>query len=142
MAEPSRPGYCQQRRRRTSPAPTRRDTIPMRLHPSAVFIPLATVLVLSHDAQAQCSAPWVPSIGAGPNGPVFASHAFDPDGPGPAHPQALVGGFFGLGPSGPLTNVALYDPIVNSWSALGAGVDSTVIAVLRLVTGTSSPAAD
>jgi len=110
--------------------------IRMRPHPFAVFVLLAaTVTVLAHDAAAQCSTQWVPSVGAGPNGPVFASHAFDPDGPGPANPQALVGGFFGLGPVGAPTHVALYDPIVNSWSALGTGVDSTVIAVLRLPNG-------
>lgn len=99
-----------------------------------LLLPL-TALALVRGGTAQCSPQWLPGVGAGPNGPVFALHAFDPDGTGPASPRVLAGGYFGLAGGGTSTHVAIYDQVANAWSPLGTGVDSTVLAVLRLPNG-------
>jgi len=81
------------------------------------------VVALSLSLSAQCSAYWVPHAVAGTNGTVYASTPWDPDGSGPAPVLLVVAGYFTAAGTAAVSNIALYDPGTEIWSALGSGLD-------------------
>jgi hypothetical protein len=58
----------------------------------------------------------------GVNGWVSATTTWDPDGAGPRPPALVIGGGFTLAGGVTTTNIALFDPVANTWSALGDGL--------------------
>ncbi len=60
---------------------------------------------------------------------------WDPDGPGPASSKFAVGGIFGLVGDAVASCIAAYDPETDHWSALGSGVNNSVMAIAQFDNG-------
>jgi hypothetical protein len=72
---------------------------------------------------AQCPGVWLPGDGTpGTDGTVYASTTWDPDGAGPLPELLVVGGEFSRVGSIRASNVAAYDLVSGTWSALGGGL--------------------
>lgn len=85
---------------------------------------------------AQCANGWVSTGGLpGVNGVVYASTMFDPDGPGPAPAQLVVGGEFSAAGNVPAANIAAWDTATGVWSPLGAGIVGGVKSLTILPNG-------
>jgi trimeric autotransporter adhesin len=90
----------------------------------------------STTAQAPCPPAWLPGTGfSGPNGTVYASVLWDPDGSGPLPEHVVVGGSFSHVGSLPCGGVAMWEPLSNTWSALGGGTDGVVRSLTVLANG-------
>jgi hypothetical protein len=100
---------------------------------------LASFGAIATPLAAQCANAWIPfghlpGVGAA----VTAFANWDPDGPGPASAQVVVGGWFAAAGAVPAMQVATWDPATAQWSALGAGLaiqQLTVNALLALPNG-------
>ncbi len=107
------------------------------------FVGMATA------AHAQCTARWQPfdasTVGfAGASGPAGCATFWDPDGPGPAGSQLVVGGSFAIVGNTAAHGIAMYDLALHRWMPIGAGSTTQVHRVValpsgNLVTITSSP---
>jgi hypothetical protein len=102
---------------------------------SACFVVLA-VAAAAQVALANCTPGWLSGPGLQfpgvENGRVYAATTWDPDGPGPAPEQLVVGGQFGGGgdPNVARISIARWDGA--SWQALGTGMDYIEAQVLAL----------
>ncbi|MFN6194561.1 MAG: hypothetical protein ACK5BN_12155, partial [Planctomycetota bacterium] len=105
-------------------------------------LPLATAsliavshLVLGH-ADAQCTPQWQPAAGVpGIFGGVSAMAWWDPDGVGPLAPRVVVAGSFSVAGNVVANRIATWDPATGVWSALGAGMDESVLALAVMPNG-------
>lgn len=87
-------------------------------------------------AHAQCNVSWVGNGAvAGVDGTVEAFADWDPDGAGPEPAVVVAGGTFTVAGSVLANNVACYDPVANTWSALGAGCNGKVRAIVAMPNG-------
>ena len=86
----------------------------------------AAILLLAAPALAQCRFDWLPGL-PGFNGPVRASLAWDPDGPGPAPEQLVVAGSFTNAGGAPAMYIAAWDG--SAWRPLGQGTGQEVRAL-------------
>src|SRR5688572_18080591 len=85
---------------------------------------------------AQCALAWVPSQGlVGSSDVLRAATTWDPDGAGPAAPRLVVGGYTTVVGGAIANGIAARDPGTGQWSALGAGTNGTVSALLALPNG-------
>lgn len=94
------------------------------------------------DAQVSCTTPWRAVTGlAYPSNPttltatVMASTLWDPDGAGPATAVLVIGGTFSIVGTVLANNIASYDPVSETWSTLGAGVDGFVYTMATAANG-------
>jgi hypothetical protein len=60
---------------------------------------------------------------------VFASTLWDPDGAGPLTPQLVLGGSFTIAGGIEARRIVLCDPVTESWTPLGSGLDGPVHAL-------------
>ena len=116
----------------------------MRRLPSslcAILFGIATVAMpQSSLAQAFCPLAWQPGEAVpGIDGIAYAMATWDPDGVGPQPELVVVGGQFSVAGDQFANNVALYDPTLQRWSALGAGVGERVTSVCVRGSAASSP---
>src|SRR5262245_24424056 len=115
----------------SAPALQRAPLLPMLL-PRIVLPPalLSAIACVGAGAlPAQCANQWLPGSGLpGPNGPVTALTRWDPDGPGPAPEQLVLGGSFLLAGTVAASHIAAWDPAADTWSALGSGLNGAVYA--------------
>ena len=87
--------------------------------------------VAALPAQASCALAWQPGDSIlGLDGAAYAMAHWDPDGPGPQPAVVVVGGQFTVAGDQVANNIALYDPALQRWSALGAGVGERVNAIV------------
>ena len=107
---------------------------------AGVFV--LVLLASASQAAAQCNPTWVPGQGVPGvfsrglfQDPVRCLATWDPDGPGPLSNRIVVGGRFSLAGDVHAFNVAEWDPVSESWSALGLSVNETVAACLALPSG-------
>jgi hypothetical protein len=88
-----------------------------------------TAFVCAVGARAECPYDWLPGEGVpGTDGAVDAAVPFD-DGTGPA---LYVGGWFIVAGSAVADGVAKWNPVTQTWSALGSGVNNGVSALAVL----------
>lgn len=81
-------------------------------------------------AQAPCTLAWQPGDGIpGLDGTAYAMANWDPDGAGPQPEMVVVGGSFAVAGDVMASNIALYDPGLQRWSALGGGVPQMVVSI-------------
>ncbi|MFN9758796.1 MAG: hypothetical protein ACK58X_20545, partial [Planctomycetota bacterium] len=93
-----------------------------------IAIALSALFVAAASLPGQCSS-WLPGQDLpGANGEVFASAAWDPDGPGPQPAGIVFAGSFSIAGGVSVRSVAFYDPATTAWSPLGV-VAGTVNAV-------------
>ena len=112
------------------PSPARSATAFAVLHVSLV------ACALSEAAAAQCATQWLPGSGIpGTDGIVWATTTWDPDGAGLMQPLLVVGGDFTVAGTVLANRIAAYDPVTDTWSALGSGMNSTVRALTTLPNG-------
>lgn len=93
-----------------------------------------TLLGACQQGLAQCAG-WLPGDGVpGVNGPVYSIVEWDPDGEGPTTPRWVVGGTFTSAGRVNARNLAVFDPMTQTWSPLSTGVRDgvTVTAVYAL----------
>ena len=95
---------------------------------------LSVSAALSHNVSAQCLSQWVPLPGT-QNAHVLAMTPWDADGPGPAPAGLVVAGSFTSMGGVNATNVAFYEPVAGTWSALGGGIATTVTCLTSLPNG-------
>jgi hypothetical protein len=93
-----------------------------------ICLPPLTLLAFASlgapSARAQCTNQWLPGEGiAGVHGGVSASTMWDPDGAGPAPVRLVIAGAFDLVGTQPIHNIAQWDPVTGTWSALGTGLE-------------------
>lgn len=101
-----------------------------------VGLVVAALLIPGPAARAQCGPQWLPGDGVpGLNGRATASTLWDPDGPGPAPPRLVVGGYFTIAGNLPAKSIAAYDLVTGQWSALGSGTGTGVFALSTISTG-------
>jgi hypothetical protein len=77
-----------------------------------------------------------------PAGSVYAMVSWDPDGPGPLGQRIVCGGEFQFAGMTATANIAAFDPAARSWSALGAGFDGPVRAIVVSPSGSLLAAGD
>ncbi|MCU0867312.1 MAG: hypothetical protein MUC36_26310 [Planctomycetes bacterium] len=106
------------------------------VRPTAAVLPSLfprTALVgalLSTWAAAQCQIGSQVEIGVGGiDNQALASVMWDPDGPGPAGQQLVLGGKFRIAGDIDANHVVLYEPATEQWSPLGSGLDGFVNAL-------------
>jgi trimeric autotransporter adhesin len=88
------------------------------------------------QAEGQCTPQWLPGDGlAGVDGTVHATLVWDPDGAGPAPARLVVGGEFTIAGDAFARNIAVWDPLDGSWSALGEGTNGAVFALAAVPNG-------
>lgn len=88
-------------------------------------------LMFPRASIAQCSPPWLPGDGFnGVDGAVLSTTVWDPDGPGPAAPLLVVGGYFKYAGRVPASNIAVWDGA--NWSSLGAGLGEGGVTALAV----------
>ncbi|HEX6810559.1 MAG TPA: hypothetical protein VF384_02945 [Planctomycetota bacterium] len=94
----------------------------------------AALPVTTTSLPAQCANEWA-SFGTlpGVDNTVQAVTSWDPDGPGPATPRAVVAGLFSTAGGVAASRVAAWDPATATWSALGAGVGNQQMLVNALL---------
>src|SRR5262245_27793740 len=113
---------------------------------SARALPIAGLFGLAAaitgaPAAGQCSTQLLPADAvhgqgvAGVNGTVYATATWDPDGAGPAGAVLIVAGGFTQAGSVATNNIAAFDPVAGTWSALGNGTDGEVRAVTVAASG-------
>ena len=91
---------------------------------------LFVVAVVGAPATAQCARAWTAGLDVpGVSLDVHALTAWDPDGPGPAPSQWIIGGAFALAGGTPARGIASFDPASATWSALGTGLASAMLPV-------------
>ncbi len=102
---------------------------------AALFVPIFSV-ALAAVASAQCVTQWEPGAGyPGVLGRVFCQTMWDPDGAGPQTPKLVIGGDFTVAGTVSGRNLAMWDPVALSWSALGTGTNDDVDALVGLPNG-------
>lgn len=85
---------------------------------------------------AQCANPWLSTGGhQGVDGTVNAARMHDPDGAGPVPARLVVGGSFSAVSNVLADNVAAWDPTTGTWSPLGTGLPTPVVALAALPNG-------
>jgi hypothetical protein len=98
--------------------------------------PLPLLLLAASPAPllAQCANAWTP-FGhlPGVDSAVSAFANWDPDGPGPASAQVVVGGWFSAAGPVPAMQVATWDPASGQWSPLGASIALQQLSVNALL---------
>ncbi|MFN6192303.1 MAG: hypothetical protein ACK5BN_00580, partial [Planctomycetota bacterium] len=100
-----------------------------------VFV-ACSVFLVGATASAQCQPQWLPGDGLpGADGPVSSTAMWDPDGLGPLPPRLVVGGSFSVMGSVAANRIAAFDPATSTWSALGSGMNSNVLALAVLPNG-------
>lgn len=106
----------------------------------AVLAPLAVLLTSAHGS-AQCANSWLagPAL-AGTDGgtgfiAVYAAVEWDRDGSGPLPPLVVIGGEFTVAGSLAASNIAAFDPVTGTWTALGSGANARVQALAVLPNG-------
>ena len=93
-----------------------------------VFVALVLSALSTHldsPACAQCAFVWH-AQNSGPNGFVYASASWDPDGPGPQQPWLILGGEFAMIGDLTVNHIAAWDG--TEWHDLGGGVSDNVYA--------------
>lgn len=97
----------------------------------------ALALLLATTASvAQCVPTWQQGEGiAGVAGEVDAVVAWDPDGPGPLSVRVVVAGTFSHAGNVAANNIAVFDPVTATWSALGSGLGSPARALAVAANG-------
>jgi trimeric autotransporter adhesin len=102
----------------------------MSTNRSARALPLlaaASVAFCSLPTIAQCELQWQPGLPlVDTNGSVSALVAWDPDGPGPRTPVAVIGGSFTAAGDVLANRIVAYDPATGAWEALGLGFNQQV----------------
>lgn len=101
---------------------------------------LRSLLAMSVAAVApvcgQCSNPWVATPGsAGIEGSVSDLLVYDPDGSGPIGERVLVAGSFTIAGNVLVSNLAIYDPALRTWSAFGPGPYPANLQLARATNG-------
>jgi hypothetical protein len=82
---------------------------------------------LAAPAAAQCPPQWLTGEGIpGVSSTVYATMAWDPDGPGPRSEVLVVGGSFTIAGDITAGNIACWDPATSAWSTLGTGIGGSV----------------
>ncbi|HLA38536.1 MAG TPA: hypothetical protein VJ417_00990, partial [Candidatus Glassbacteria bacterium] len=88
---------------------------------------------LAGRASAACEPQWLQGQAVpGVDGTVYAMASWDPDEAGPQAGLIFVGGSFSLAGNVAANNIACWDPVTSTWSALGSGVDNWVYALAVL----------
>lgn len=97
---------------------------------------IAAAMILAGVAVAQCTA--VASSQSrlpGCNTRVNAIRQWDPDGAGPRTPVTVFGGDFRFAGDVESRGLAAFDPVANTWSALGPAADRAIAALAVLPSG-------
>jgi len=113
----------------------------MEYYAAARFLCLSSLALLANDLTAQlpCARVWQPGQPlAGVDGPIVSAVVWDPDGPGPQGEQVVVAGTFAIAGAVAATRIAVYDPVLRTWSAL-PGAPGDVSALASDPTGDCSP---
>jgi hypothetical protein len=85
---------------------------------------------------AQCETSWQPQVGSqSVLGTIKAFARWDPDGAGPQPEQVVVGGLFSAAGGLPLPNLAMFEPLSQTFSILGGSPDGEVLAIEPLPNG-------
>jgi hypothetical protein len=87
---------------------------------------LSACFVAAHAAHAQCDERWIggqPLTGI--EGTPYTSCEWDPDGPGPAPSQLIVGGFFKFAGDRYVSSIASFDGM--TWRPLGDGLSNPIV---------------
>lgn len=92
--------------------------------------------VVSGRAVAACEPQWLTGQQVpGVVGTVYAATTWDPDGPGGQAGVVVVGGSFSVAGGIMAKNIAIWDPTTQTWSALGSGMDDSVVYALAVLGG-------
>lgn len=103
----------------------------------SALILLLLVAASARGGAAQCATVLQLGFGgSGTNGTVYATAAWDPDGPGPMPQVLVVGGSFSVAGTVAANNIACFEPIAGVWSALGTGTNNAVVSLMTLPNGT------
>lgn len=92
---------------------------------------LLSATVASHSHGQTCGQ-WLagsPMPGVTEGGTVRTSIAWDPDGTGPLGTHLVVGGEFTVIGNAVASNIAMWNPATDQWSALGSGTNDDVLAL-------------
>src|SRR5688572_21815631 len=84
-------------------------------------------IVAACPVPAQCAHQWAPGDGMpGVDGYVNAVIEWDRDGGGPLPRLFVVAGYFPVAGDVVANNIAAFDPVAGTWSALGSGTNGDV----------------
>lgn len=105
-------------------------------HMRPVVVILLLIALLCTSAKTQCSNEWLPTMAtSGLGGPGYATTMWGPDGAGALPEHIVIGGAFASAGPVAANNIAAYDPISGTWSAIGAGINNAVRALTVAANG-------